>query len=237
VSCYSPPHIRSTSTRQETVGTSRRYAWCAQKSRVDFDSGGWVSVEIGQDILDALTRGGVSALRAELAQLLNAAIVRLSRRGTAAKQLALVAEAAARSDESLAVAMDNLSHQDRIDATRELIDALTPLTDAPEDAAATEYLLERARAVHAELSLRGLIGDNENSAVAMADRGSIAISHSGQGNVTIDLQSQPMKPLLIVEVAQGRLLCSDQALAERIAMALLERHGPGAAEKDAKHRA
>lgn len=193
-----------------------------------------MSVDIGQDILDALSRGGVAALRSELAQFLNAAIVRLSRRGKAAQQLALIAEAAARSDEGLAGVMDSLNHQDRVVVARELADALTLPSGAPEDVAATEYLLDRARAVHAQLSLFGLIG---GGVAAVVDRGAIAISHSGQGDVTIDARGPLMKPILIYETEEARLLCADPELAARIAIALLEQRGGGAAEGGARHRA
>ena len=47
----------------------------------------------------------------------------------------------------------------------------------------------------------------------------------------------PVSPMLIVETAQARLYFGDRALAERIALALLEQHDRGANEGGAKHRA
>ncbi len=76
-------------------------------------------------ILEALTSGGMVLARAEAARVVNAAPRRLSARGEAGKELALVADALARDDADLGDQMDRLTAQQRTTAAQQLNQAAT----------------------------------------------------------------------------------------------------------------
>jgi hypothetical protein len=139
-------------------------------------------VDIGTEIITALTGGGVAVARMEIARLASSAVNRLSRRGRLAQELALVADTAVRSDSDLAGAMDRLSTDQRSTAAAQLNDALTYDGDDPDEQAATEALAAQAGEVRQLLVNHGLI-TGTNTGVSVGTNTGQIVSQSGSGTV------------------------------------------------------
>lgn len=136
---------------------------------------------VGEMIIGALAAGGTSVVRMELARLVRSAVTRLSRRGRVARELALVADTAARSDEEFAAALDRLPEQDREIAAGQLDEALSYQGHDVDEAAATKALDADARQLIESLVNHGVvIGDNSGTVVSAP--GGQAGSTSGSGN-------------------------------------------------------
>lgn len=121
---------------------------------------------VGEMIVGALAAGGTSVVRMELARLVRAAVTRLSRRGRVARELALVADVAARSDEEFAAALDRLPAQDREIAAGQLDDALSYEGQDTDEAKATKALDEDAKKLVQTLVGNGMIiGENRGTAI------------------------------------------------------------------------
>jgi hypothetical protein len=125
---------------------------------------GWRSkvLELGDAIVGALVGGGAAVARSEAARLTQGAMLRLSRRGRAGRELAVIAETLARgSDEGVAAELDRLNEQERTAAGRQLDEALRFDGDDPRERQATDELRELAQHVAQQLNITGpVIGHN-----------------------------------------------------------------------------
>jgi len=126
---------------------------------------------VGEMIIGALAAGGTSVARMELARLIRSAVTRLSRRGRVARELALVADTAARSDDELAAALDRLPDQDRRIAAEQLDEALSYHGNDTDEARATEALDAEAKQLIQTLANYGVtIGDNYGTVSTLGGR-------------------------------------------------------------------
>ncbi len=139
-------------------------------------------MDIGTEVVDALTGGGAAVARMQIARLANAAVSRLSKRGRLAQELAQVADAAARSDSDLAKEMERLSSDERSVAAAQLNDALGYEGDDPDEMAATEALATQAGEVRQLLVNHGLI-TGTNTGVSVGTNTGQIISQTGSGTV------------------------------------------------------
>jgi hypothetical protein len=139
-------------------------------------------MNIGADVIAALTGGGAAVARMEIARLLQSGVLRLRNRGGLARELTLVAEAAARSDADLAKEMERLNPDERFKAAAQLNEALAYTGEDPEEQAATEALAAQAGEVHELLVSHGLI-TGTNTGVSVGTNAGQIISQSGAGTV------------------------------------------------------
>jgi hypothetical protein len=139
-------------------------------------------VDIGADIIAALSGGGAAVARMEIARLVSSAVTRLSSRGRMARELARVADVAARSDADLAQEMDRLTPAEQTSAAAQLDEALVYDEDDPDERAATAALVSQAEQVRQLLVNHGLIAGT-NSGVAVTTNTGQIISQSGSGTV------------------------------------------------------
>ena len=137
---------------------------------------------IGADVIAALTGGGAAVARMEIARLASAAVTRLSSRGRVARELAKVADVAARSDADLAKEMDRLTSAEQTSAAAQLDEALVYDEDDPDERAATAALVSQAEQVRQLLVNHGLIAGT-NSGVAVTTNTGQIITQSGSGTV------------------------------------------------------
>jgi hypothetical protein len=143
---------------------------------------------VAEDVLAALSGGGVAVVRVEVARLVNAAVLRLSSRGRAGRELALIASAAARSDSDLAEQMQQMSDQDREAAAGQLDEALTYTGEDPHEQAATQQLREQAERVHQLLVNHGLAITGGNTSIAVQHNTGQIVQNSGAGTVHAPFQ-------------------------------------------------
>jgi hypothetical protein len=139
-------------------------------------------MDIGADVIAALTGGGGAVARMEIARLVTGAVTRLSSRGRVARELARVADVAARSDADLAKEMDRLTPAEQSSAAAQLDEALVYDEDDPDERAATEALAAQAREVRQLLVNHGLIAGT-NSGIAVTTNTGQIISQTGSGTV------------------------------------------------------
>ena len=139
---------------------------------------------VGEMIVGAVAAGGTSVVRMELARLVRSAVTRLSRRGRVARELALVADTAARSDDDFAAALDRLPEQDREIAAGQLDEALSYLGNDTDEAAATKALDEDAKQLIQMLTNHGVVIANNSGMVVNAPGGQVG-STSGPGNSVV----------------------------------------------------
>ena len=139
--------------------------------------GCWVGV--AEDVIAAMSGGGVAMARMEIARLVNAAVARLSGRGRASAELAKVAEAATRSDTDLAQAMDRLSAGDREAAAGQLEEALAYSGDDPAEQAATAELRQQAEQVRQLLINHGLTVTGGNPGIAVQTNTGQIVQNTG----------------------------------------------------------
>ena len=99
----------------------------------------------GGMIISALAAGGASVARAEIARVIRAAVQRLKDRGQAGQELAVVADALARSDAELAAELTRLPDDGKGKAANQLDAALVYDGPEPVERAATEQLAIQAR--------------------------------------------------------------------------------------------
>lgn len=99
---------------------------------------------MGELVLAALSGGAVGVARMEVARLVNAATRRLARRGRAGEELALIADALARSDEELGAELERLEPEQAQLAARQLDEALVYDGADAAEVQATAALREQA---------------------------------------------------------------------------------------------
>lgn len=139
---------------------------------------------VGEVIVGTLAAGGTAAARMELARLVRSGVTRLSRRGRVARELALIADTAARSDEEFASALDRVGDQDKKIAAGQLNEALSYSGGDVEEAAATKALDAEAQQLIQSLVNHGVIVGDNSGVLNNAPRGQIG-STSGPGNSTV----------------------------------------------------
>jgi hypothetical protein len=138
---------------------------------------------VADAVIAALSGGGVAVARMEAARLVNAAVSRLSARGQVGRELALIADAAARSDTDLAEQMQKMSESDREAAAGQLDEALSYTGDDPHEQAATQQLQQQAEQVHQLLVNRGLAVTGGNTGIAVQHNTGQIVQNTGPGTV------------------------------------------------------
>ncbi len=134
---------------------------------------GLVMESVGALVVGALSAGAVGVARMEVARLVQGAMTRLARRGRVGQELALVADALARSDEELAAEMERVEPQQAQLAARQLDEALVYDGSDEAEQRATQALREQAE------QLRPLLA---NALSAPGNRGQV-VHASGQATV------------------------------------------------------
>src|SRR3954452_23688809 len=102
----------------------------------------------------------------EIARLLKSGVPRLRSRGGKYQELALIAEAAGRSNSELAAEMDRLAPDGQTSAATQLNEALVYDGDDPDERAATAALADQAQQVRQLLVNHGLLAGT-NSGIAV----------------------------------------------------------------------
>ncbi len=154
----------------ECVGISRRQR-LATGSAAPYT--GCVMESVGALVLGALSAGAVGVARMEIARLVQGAMTRLARRGWLGQELALVADALARSDEELAEEMERLEPEQRQAAAEQLDDALN--YDGPDEAEqrATQALREQAEQLRPALTATVSASGNRGQVVYAAEQATV----------------------------------------------------------------
>lgn len=120
---------------------------------------------IGELVLAALSGGAGAVARAEVARLVQGGVHRLARRGRVSRELAIVADAVARSDDELAAEMKRLPPGEAIAAARQMDEALSYDGPDEDERKATGELRKHAEAVRGLLSQTQLIHGNHGQVV------------------------------------------------------------------------
>lgn len=138
---------------------------------------------VADEVIAALSGSGAAVARMEIARLLNAAVLHLSARNRPARELALVAAAAAHSDEQLAAEMDRIGPKGEANTVRQLNAALNYPDKDPEEQAATADLRSQAEKVRqAVVGYRTEISGGQVGQIVHNNAGQV-IQNTGSGSI------------------------------------------------------
>jgi hypothetical protein len=140
-------------------------------------------VAIADELITALSTGGIAVARMEFARLGQAAIAQLNRRGRAAEELARITDAALRSDDDLASELDKLTDDDQKAAGSQLNAALVEQAGGDlEDRSTTARLAAQAAQLRQQLVIHGIIAPANQGVVIDHNEGQV-INNTGDGPV------------------------------------------------------